>query len=378
MQDNYKKTLAWAKKKGLFLDKRIERKQENGVYGMYAKEAIPSGTVFISFPIEKLVPGDSIGQGNMPPPIKLMAASAIEIPKGEDSDYFGCFAMFDDYKWLKENSVFFFDEADFKYLEKMSPILTSLARSAQAEIREFTKMVKGIVPESEDDVVNNVVLNYVSRGWGNLGFVPIIDLFNHSDRKGAKLKQIKDENGKLRIGLISRIDYQKGDQIYDSYARKDLVSVATKYNYFDPEGPHFIDYASRVMTPIPAGFKEKLFGLLAQKYKAQVGEFNGQRHFKLVEPGMFFTERAPSPRLIDYFRDSSIDNEDELKVGRPSDQKMLSNMLNTLNALIQANQIDNFKLEDVPEKLHRFYHLLKKEKAMLIENQQWVLDNLEF
>lgn len=363
-------------KRGLFFDKRLERKKVDGVYGMYAKEHIPADTICVSYPVNKLLPNDRFADSNLPPQIRIMGVVAEEMQKGEASDFYGCFAMFDSYEYLKETSIYFYDEQDFEVLQAMSPILAKLIRSTQGEMKQFASLLKGIIPDADDALVDHVVLNHVSRGWRNLGFVPIVDLFNHSDIKGSKLKIIRDGSGQDRVGWVTKVAYERGEQIYANYSCRGMVSTATKYNYFDPSGTHYIDMAPRVLQPIDSPFKEKLCTVLSQKYQSQLVQVQGKKHFKLYEDGLFFTQHGPSPKLIDYFREYGIENEQEFAAGRCSDQKALTNMLAVIDAFLEANKSDEFELGDIPEKLHRFYHLLKKEKLMLTENREWVIDNL--
>ena len=60
MTTSYEKTLNWALENGLFLEGRIERKEVDGINGMYAKAPIPQGTVLASIPKDNIIPIENV------------------------------------------------------------------------------------------------------------------------------------------------------------------------------------------------------------------------------------------------------------------------------------------------------------------------------
>ena len=215
-------------------------------------------------------------------------------------------------------------------------------------------------------------MNYFSRSWHeDVGFLPILDLFNHSDRKGNTV--IKPAGGQ-HMALKTRVDYKKGEQVYSSYSRHDMATFALNYDYFDPDGVHFIDYASRALHAIKTNVKQKTFELVRAEYGGQFFDMNGVRHFKIAAKNLLFLENAPSFKLLNYFK-MVIQIEAGLTKQNPTDQLILETLLANINAFISAIQVDKYDVKDVPEKLHRFYFMSQKEKAMLLNNRDWVIDN---
>ncbi|MFE8073138.1 hypothetical protein QQM79_18910 [Marinobacteraceae bacterium S3BR75-40.1] len=50
-------------------------------------------------------------------------------------------------------------------------------------------------------------------------------------------------------------------------------------------------------------------------------------------------------------------------------------MLQYIEAFMNVNKVDNFGLNDLPDNMKYFYHMLKKERKMLSDNREWVLAN---
>ncbi|MFT7373168.1 MAG: hypothetical protein ACI9T9_001862, partial [Oleiphilaceae bacterium] len=204
-----------------------------------------------------------------------------------------------------------------------------------------------------------------------VGFLPILDLFNHSDRKGNTLLRAV---GGTHMAHNTRIAYEKGEQVFISYSRHDIAIFALNYDYFDPEGVHSIDYSLRALHSIKTGTKQKVFELIKAEYGGKFFDMNGVRHFKIAAKNLLFLENAPSFKLITYFK-MITQIEAGLNKQTVNDQFFLESLLATMNAFISAIKVDQFDVKDLPEKLHRFYYLSQKEKKMLLSNRDWVIDN---
>jgi hypothetical protein len=373
-EEQYQKCLSWSLERGLTLDPRIERKKVHGVYGMYAMESIPTDTIIASFPIKEQIPHGKKTDfpKNTPDEVKVMYAAAVELSKGESSIYYGCVSMFETLQELKEHSFYFFTEAEFKWIQKLNPLLFRLALEQRNRIDVAKATIKKLNPKLDSNFVIQAILNYYSRAWhGGVGFLPILDLFNHSDRKGNTL--IKPAGG-TNLAHSTRIAYKKGEQVFVSYSRHDAAVFALNYDYFDPEGVHFIDYSLRALHSIRTGIKQKVFELIRVEYGGQFFDMNGVRHFKIAAKNLHFLENAPSFKLITYFK-MVIQIEGGLNKQTVNDQLVLESLLATMNAFISAIKVDQFDLKDLPEKLHRFYYLSQKEQKMLLSNRDWVIDN---
>ena len=369
---DYEKCLNWAEGNGLDMDSRIERKQVNGVYGMYAKAAIPKGSVLTSIPQDRLIPirEDINYPEHLPDALKRLHSSAIEIEKGAESDYEGCVSALEDYDALQAHSFYFFSEEELRFIEALNPVLFQLVMQAKFAAKGLKQQIRSIDPSLSEEVLTQVALNSFSRSWGNSGFIPVLDLFNHSDKKGLTLKMLVNN----KIGHVSGVDYQAGEQIFVSYSRKDMINQTILFNYFDPNDIHFIDYSARAVQVASTPFQRKLFNLVASQYRMQQQEGNGVRHYRLLPQNLFFTDEGSSLKLLEYFQLSSIQTEQELQMRRATKASILNNILSSIDALLHVNNVADIKQSEVPEKLQHFYAMQVKERGMLLENRAWVLN----
>jgi len=374
-EERYQKCLSWCADHGLKLDARIERKKVNGIYGMYATEDIPKDTVFVSFPIDQSIPrgSDSDYPDGFSEDLKIIYTAALELAKGEDSEHFGCIAMFETMEELQSHSIYFFSDTELQWIQKLNPIVFRMAMEQRQKIDGMKASLKKLAPQLAEEFILQAILNFFSRVWGgHLGFLPILDLFNHSDRKGHILIKLDNDT---RSGHKARISYAKGEQIYVSYSRKDVAFFALNYDYFDPEGPHFINYAQRAIQTVRNELKQKTLEVAAQEYGGQFFQANGVQHFKLAAKNMFFLENAPSFKLLDYFRKIVL-IEASLTKQEVREQGIYENLLSVIDPFIAAIQVEQFDLKDIPEKVHRFYYMSKKEREILLSNRSWVFDNI--
>lgn len=371
----YEEQLNWSKEQGLELDSRVERKAVNGLYGMYATEKIPQNTVIASYPFEKKIPIDTgvdyPKKSNFV--FRYVHAAAVELEKGQSSKYHGCLMGLETMSELKQHSTYFYTQEDLKLLQKLNPILfrniTESIQSANINL----KLVSEFDPSLNKDAILHVILNINSRAYGDFGFAPIMDSFNHSDRFGNLVSGLV-KNGNS-IGVQAYKGYEIGEQIFISYDRKDMYEHAISYNYFDPQGVHFIDYGARIIQTAKSTIEKQILQHTAKFHKLIAHEQNGVVQYTAKGEKLFFLENAPSSNLIDYIRHNCFQSEEELQSGKCMDVSFDDRVLDIINALVSMNKVDDFQLSDIPEKMHRFYHLLKKEKQMLLSNREWAMDN---
>lgn len=368
----YQKQLEWAKARGLFLDPRVERKCVDGVWGLFATDNIKAGSKLISYPesrTPKNLP-DEFYTELVDLPVKNIHKAAIEFAKGEDSEYWGHFAAFESLEDLKSVSCFFYNEDEIQLLGSMSEFLATAILEANGLIRSRMEAVKALEPSLDPDLILQVCLNYSSRAWDDSGFLPVIDYANHSDRLGS-LRQLR--NGEYLIE--AKYDYKAGDQIFISYARKDIYHHATLYNYFDPNGTHYIHFGTRFTQQASTAAGKEIVKNTAQRFNLKVVPNGDIWMYFCQDLHVCFLETGPSLKLIDYIRLNYLPTDAERKRKYCSDQSLAKRLIEVINAMLNANKIDSFKLSDIPEKFHRFYHLLVKEKKMLEANKNWIIDN---
>jgi len=194
-------------------------------------------------------------------------------------------------------------------------------------------------------------------------------MFNHSNLNGIQLHDDKD-----RVFLVATVDYKEGDQIWINYGQKDLYLHAIDYGYFDPDGNHFIDLGLRLSQAANNDFQRKIFDYVATKYPILHDNSNdGLIRYKLSKGIAFLLDHAPNMRAIDFVRDISYGTEQELLYKQCPLPRFKNRILQYINVLSAANNIDDFSIEGFPEKLRYFYHMLEKEKSMLYRNKEWVL-----
>lgn len=368
----YQKQLKWAKDRGLFLDSRVERKCVDGIWGLFATEHIKAGSKLVSYPVNRAIknlPDDSYDK-DINLPVKNIHKAVLEFAKGESSEYWGHFAGFETLDYLKTVACYFYSADEIQQLNAMNTFLSAFI----VEMNELTRLrldeIMALEPSVDPDLILQVCLNYSSRSWDDSSFLPIIEYANHSDKLG-KPRQLR--NGEYFIE--AKYDYKAGDQIFLSYARKDMYHHATLFNYFDPGGTHYICFGMRFVQIANTPFEKEVLKYTASKYRVEIQEKNKIYYYRFFDPDACFLENGPSLRLIEYLQSNHFISMQEWKSKICSKPSLAGRLLEIIDTLDEANKIEQFKLDEIPEKLHRFFHLLKKEKQMLKANKAWVIDN---
>lgn len=365
MSNEFQAQLEWATPRGLYLHPSIERKSVNGIYGMYAKAAIQSDTLLASFPSDQLLDSSQgpFGNADKTRSLNWLHAAVREITDTKSS-FSGIFAGFERLEDMRGYSYYFCTEDELKTLQQMSPILYNWVQELKQQAYEIINKILDVEPSYERDDVLKVYLNFRSRGFNPFGIVPVLDQFNHSDLKGGPNKH---EEGKLCA--YAKVDYQAGDQVYISYGAKDLYQHAIHYNYFDEEGPHFVDFGRKAVHTATGQAGIKKIHHLKKFFKVNELSINGIRAFNFHEPHMLLIEGTPSIDLVKALTEIC---RAQLNM-RVSDQALKVHAARYFQQLLDEqlslNKVDTLKEQDIPPRLIRFYKLLKKERAMLIENR---------
>jgi len=371
----YEEQLSVMSDKGLVLDSRIERKQVNGLYGMYATAPIKMGEVLASVPTTFKMPLST--RFNYPKntsfDLKFAHTAAIELSKGKDSDYYVYFLKMETLDELKDNSCYFYTDEELNLIKQLNPILLSKIVEYRQAIKHFVEVITGIDSTINVEELTRVILNVNSRSWTNTGTLPIFELFNHCDVRGVTMREL--ENGSKRA-YVARIDYEVGEQIWVSYGKRDMYEFAISFNYFDPSGTHFINLGKRIIQQARSDFEKSVFSHAAKKYTLKSSNVNGVINYTINDhEAALFIEGAPNAKLLDYIRDTSFQTIEELSNGKSTPASFDKKMLSVLDFLMHVNNVDKFTLDDIPEKLQRFYFMLIKEKQMLLANKKWVIMN---
>jgi hypothetical protein len=371
----FKEQLDLAITRGLIFDHRIERKAANGLSGMYAKESIPKDTILASYPAEHQIQlkHDIAYPQGASDNFKYIHAAAIELAKGPKSKHHDILLSLETIPELQKNCSYFYHESDLELLTKINPVLARNILESRNQIQVRMDALAKFDPKLDSRIVLRVLLNLISRAFSGYGFASAVDAFNHSDRLGNPVKGL-DKEGKV-IGFTAHKDYEPGEQIFITYDRKDMYAHAIAYNYFDPDGTHFIDYGARIVQTAISPLEKKIFEYTSKYYRLTTKDFNGITQYTTKDLELFFLENAPSTNLIDFIRRNCFQSTGELISGKCTNQSFSDRLLNIIDELIGINSVDEFEPSDIPKKMHRFYYLLKKEKAMLLSNRNWVLDN---
>lgn len=370
--DRYTQTLEWALARGLQLHDGIERRQENGVWGMYASMPIRKGAVLARFPKSSVLrPEIADYPASLTPMARYCHAAAREFSLGEASRHWGLLGMLETQEQLRAHSCFYFSADELAQLAQLNPLLHLRVQEFNMEISQMVERLQAFDASIDPDIAALIELNVQSRAWSDSGFLPVIDLFNHSDRKGM-VREADVDSFFLRAGC----HYVPGDQLFMSYSQKDMYLHAIHYNYFDPSGQHFIHFGYRFVQPALTPFARSVMEFTGKRHLIKTMEQGGNMYYRSLDPRAVFGETEPSKELLVYLKDNSLQTDAELSAGRASRKSQRSHILSALNALLEQNRVDQVPLHALPEKLHRFWHLLKKEKKMLQANLNWVEKNV--
>jgi hypothetical protein len=372
MANIYQEQLKWAKDRGLLLDPRIERKTVNGVSGLYASADIPANTRLIAYPVDKAIKNveDPRYTANTSPTIKQIHAALLEYCKGDASEYYGHFMQFESLDQLKPCSTYFYSEEDLKLLESMNIFLAKSVREINDTLYSRVAEIKALEPKIDEDKIITVLLNYHSRAWTDANFLPVMDYANHSDRLGKK-RTTKDGY----FVLEAKQDYKQGDEIYLSYGRKDIYFHAIYYNYFDPNGVHYIQYGPRFVQVAGSPIEKEIAKYTATKFNMDMRQLGDNIHYSCLDQDVCFLETGPSLKMIEFIQANYFSSMQEWQAKKCSPASLAQRLLDILNLMISANNVDSFEAEKLPARLARFHPLLQKEKQMLLKNKEWVIDN---
>ena len=368
-EEIFSQQLAWAKNKGLFLNEKIERKKVNGVYGMFATGNIAKDEILVSYPVQSRTPqfSDVSYPVDTANDVKNMHRAAVEYQKGKLSDYHGHFIQFESLDDFKSSSVYFLTEDELALIQSMNRLLYKSVTKFNSAVKKHIDTLLHIDPAINTDVATLIVLNYCSRAWGDVGFLPVIDLFNHSEKLG-NTKEVIDQ----KDILLAKVDYQAGDQIWISYSVKDIYHHCIIFNYFDPNDTHYIHFGDRFTQTATSNFERQIAHHCLTKYNIASSESDGALHYQITDVDALFLEHAPSVKLVEYIKDNCFRFEEEFSAKNCSFQSFIIRMNEVLNILIGFNNVDKINLAELPDKLHRFFYMLQKEKQMLLKNLEWV------
>ena len=369
--ENYIETVKWAAQKGLRLFPHMEHRCVDGIWGMYATADIPKNTVLVCYPINNVLP--LIANFNYPKKcsdtLKRMHATIKEYSKGDASDWYGLMRSSESLEDLQRTNAYFLDRKELATLQAMNPLLHRIVEERKDTVDHQIETLCDLDPDIGRNDATVVALNFKTRSWTK-GFLPIFDQFNTSETHGAVVC-----NSDRNIFFMTMIDYRAGDQIWISYGQRDIYDYAIDYDFFDPNGTHSICFSIRGSQFAKNDFETAVIRYAATKHKIEINKTQSGLQYQLLDDDARFLEQAPSARLIEYIQNTAFRSKSEFKTRKCPPRSFDIRLNQILDALLSVNHIDQFKIENIPEKLHRFYYLLKKEKQMLLNNKQWAKFN---
>lgn len=367
-ESDFKAYVKWANKRGIKLNPHLERRSVDGVFGMYSTAKIAKNDILVATAKKQKNPKvrGFIYPDGIDPNLKTLHAYAIEHSLGEKSEFSLYFKTFTGWDVLKKHSAYFFSAAEVEQVKSLSPLLHSRVIDFNSRCRRFIDylcQIDSTVPRASVEVV---ILNYVARAFRNFGFLPLFDMFNHSDNQGRSI-----DEGSNVVSFKAGRHYEPGEQVWINYGRKDMYDHALDYGYFDPRGTHFIDVTSRIAQAVNTDFARRVVARAAKILPIKCEERQGTLFYSLAAPGSFIEEDKPGEMVCRFVRNTCYQSEKEMLSGECTQESFKKGMIQLLDGMMGYNKVDELMPSEVPEKLHYLYEMLKKEKTMMLANLDW-------
>ena len=363
--------LSWAAPKGLSINKNLERKCVNGLSGMYATGQISSGDLLASFPEASLLKstGKKFRKEKESNWLEWIYNAATEYRK-PNSKYSGIFEGFEKLGDMKTYSSYFCSDTEEATLKEMSPLLHRWILDANRKADYVVETLQKYDPQLDRDLILTIYLNLRSRGFNPQGIVPVLDQFNHSDAYGQSSVAEKGN-----IAFYSKKDYLAGEQVFISYGTKDLYKHAIHYNYFDPNGIHFIEFGRKCIQSADGEIGARLFRHLNQFFKLEKLESNGQTVFLVNDQSVVLSEHGLSDGLVQFLKESC---RTRLPSNAP-DQTLMQHaaqyFVYLIDQQLRTNRVETVNSSKITERLSRFQQLLIKEKQILLLHRKKTMGN---
>jgi hypothetical protein len=368
---NYKVLLEWANTIGYKLHNSIERKSVNGVYGYYATDDIKNGDILFKSPTNQTILLDTNFNYDEATHhwVKMIHTVAHQYRIGDNCKYKLLFTAFDTMDYLKKSSIYFATNAELELISKLSPVLRILINNF---INEVNQLVNGVI-EIDGSLNKNdvlwIVLNWRSRAWQD-GFVPILDLFNHSNKMGNLKYNIPEIN---ETYIVARHDYKKGDQVYISYDTYDVYHYAINYNFYDKTDWKYISVPTRLSFTIKSELDELIFELISKQFQTSRFKTGDLQMYRILSKDIYFTEYGPTDDLIRLARCFSYETIDDLKNNKISNIKFDEIVNGWLNLIESANNVYSVVVPAYQTpRLQRFYDIQIDEFDIIQANRNWV------
>tara|TARA_R100001163_G_scaffold65784_1_gene64845 strand:+ start:1816 stop:3012 length:1197 start_codon:yes stop_codon:yes gene_type:complete len=389
----YEKALKWINNNDGFMNSALERRaDENGIYGLYAKEPIQANSILCRIP-NKLIIFDTLHKSPDSWGRKLKLTYTILCEKKNREEYLEKKSRGEDVEepffspaldlmtTIEEYRTFhpyFMDESEYNLLCNYSPIF-KLIRSGQEEsIKNSIKLINEYDTRFSDQEITEVCMINNTRTWLGM-YVPVMCMFNHSIRDGV-INETNDTSSTVR----SKIEYQPGQQVYISYGNKDMLVLALEYGFYDKSDynivlPLILTYTGMLPLNFAVAriLSEKGMKLVisddSKRITAGIEDMSKlQRMKKLV----CFSDEGISADLFDFFQTFAIETFDELLQGKGKLKKSYELLEEHLNGMIGGDfQID--RSEPRSEAFEMLISCMTDRLQILKDCREWVREQLQ-
>jgi hypothetical protein len=372
--------LEWGKQQSIELNKKLEYKIVNNIGGIYTTEPIEKGEVLascpLSFPVWTAEFNDPVKQdlfNSMNNEMKQIYFYSKEYHLGEKSRYWPVFKSFATLENLSKYGTYFLTDDDLDFISKMNSNLYLTIKKHNFAINYYLDELLKLEETFDRNALLMVILNVNSRGWCD-GVYPILDLFNHSNKRGNL--SVSNTTHKM---LISNDKYESGEQVYISYGVNDMSWFSTVYNFYDMNDYHFIVLTNRLNFPLNTELYQLIYNNVKQIYKTTELELeinNGKiSAYKVDNNSLLLTEYGPNYQLIEFLKNYAYSNSEEILNNKFNSKSFFTVLSQLLDIIDGYNTVDNITFKQVPDKLMRFYHLSHKEKEIIKFTREWIKVN---
>lgn len=368
--EDYTQLKEWAEKLGYKLSPSVEYKVVDGVGGMYAKNDINEYDVLYSGPGS--VKAEWVGNNLT---LDYLSDVIREYKLGTESEIHQMFSAFETIEFFKEYSIYFVTDSELETLQQISQSAWVYAQEYRNNLKNQFEWLRGkFGNDVTDDDIIYILLNSESRAWGDGGFNPILDLFNHSSRKGNARMRVGSEN---RFVLGARTSYKKGEQIYDSYGQSDIYHYCAAYNFFDPSDYHCSNIVCRLDIAAESEVQKLQLSEMKKSFNVVERDINGVPKYKIINRDIFITENGPNRNMVkvmDIISKNDVNTFDEpvrMDNYETSFLVAFTDWLNLVESTTNPMSVDKSK---ITPRLESWYNAAIKELDLIKINRSWLLN----
>ena len=340
--ERFNAAVEWVRSEGGFWHQNLERrKDDNGVYGIFANGDIKPGEILCRIP-NKCGLFHNTWESPDTWNLKLKLTYSIlcemrKVAKGQESKFKHVLDGMTTLQEYKSHHPYFIPKIEHDLLDGYSPIFNMLRQGLDSGLEETKKRIKEFDTEGfTDDQIVIAYMNNNTRSWFGM-YLPVMDMFNNSIRKGVINQTMEDES------LVkSKVPYKPGEQVYISYGNKDMLVMAYEYGFYDEtDYPMALPLVLNYTGAEPLNFAvarlcigEGMTGILSdnsQRITVGIEDLGKmQRLNKLV----CFSREGISSDLYKFFELFAIENYEELEAKKGKKKQVMKLLDEHLSRMI--------------------------------------------